>query len=128
MVIQQVSVFAQNKKGAVADILRILTEADIQILFFSIADTEEYGFLHLLVDDTIKAERALVDNGKAAHITDVLRITLEHIPGAFYKELKKLSDAGINVEYAYGYVGEAGVAYGIVNVNDTGEAERALDV
>jgi hypothetical protein len=127
MIIQQVSVFAQNKQGAVADVLRILTEANIQLLFFSIADTEEYGFLHLLVDDTAKAKQALIDNGKVPHVTDVLQIRLDHTPGAFYRELNKLSGAGINVEYAYGYVGEPGVAYGVVNVKDVHAAEQVLN-
>ena len=55
MAIRQVSVFIENRKGALADPLRALSEAGIGLRALSIADTSDFGILRIITDDNTKA-------------------------------------------------------------------------
>ena len=41
--IQQLSVFMENREGRLDEILKILSEAGVNIVALSLADTSEYG-------------------------------------------------------------------------------------
>ena len=59
MKIQQVSVFLENKPGRLSEPCQILAEAGINILTLSLADTQQFGILRLVVRDWEKAKEAL---------------------------------------------------------------------
>ena len=52
MIIQQLSVFLENKSGRLNEILDILGKANIRIIAATVADTSEYGILRLITSDT----------------------------------------------------------------------------
>ena len=64
MPIQQLSVLAENKPGAIIDITRALGEAGVDIRALSLADTSDYGILRLIVDRTDTARKALEARGE----------------------------------------------------------------
>ena len=48
MKLKQLSLFLENKPGALSEPCRLLAKAGISILTFSMADTREFGILRLL--------------------------------------------------------------------------------
>ena len=63
MAIRQVSVFIENRKGALADPLRVLSDAGIGLRALSIADTSDFGILRIITDDNTKAAYQLCEQG-----------------------------------------------------------------
>ena len=101
MKIKQLSVFLENKPGALSAPCRLLAKADINIQTCSLADTREFGILRLIVEDTDKARRLLQRNGFAVKVTDVIALEVDDKPGGLAAILDALEGTGINVEYAY---------------------------
>lgn len=103
MKIKQLSVFLENKPGALSAPCRLLAKADINIQTFSLADTREFGILRLVVEDSDKARRLLQRNGFAVKVTDVVALEVPDRPGGLAGILEALEGTGINIEYAYAF-------------------------
>ena len=101
MFIKQVSVFLENSAGRLQSVLQVLKNENINIVSLSVADTNDYGMLRMIVSDAGKAKEALKNAGLSAHLTDVVAIKLPHTVGSLSDVLTKVADAGINVEYMY---------------------------
>ena len=59
MKIHQLSVFLENKPGQLRAPCAALAEAGINIITLSLADTEQFGILRLIVEDWAKAKKVL---------------------------------------------------------------------
>lgn len=125
MMIKQLSVFVQNESGRLVNITDILQKANINISALSLAETEEYGILRMIVSDTEKAAEVLRANDYTVKISDVLCLITPDVPGALNEKLKTLAAEGINVAYMYGYSNE-GKARLIIKTNDQMRAEDLL--
>ncbi len=101
MYIKQLSVFIENREGRLEDVLDILKKNNINIISLSLADTEDYGLLRLIVSDPEAGKEALKSNGISAKLTDVLAIRLAHRVGQLQELLEVICKAEINVEYMY---------------------------
>ncbi len=101
MVIKQLSVFIENRKGRLEQVTEALKETGINIASFSLADTSEYGLLRMIVSSPEEGKRVLKEKGFSAMLTDVLAVKIEQKPGTLHEVLKLLSDAGFSVEYMY---------------------------
>src|SRR5208282_5613287 len=103
MKIKQLSVFLENKPGALSAPCRLLAKADINIQTCSLADTREFGILRLVVEETDRARRLLQRNGFAVKVTDVVALEVADRPGGLAAILDALDGTGISVKYAYGF-------------------------
>ena len=103
MIIRQMSVFVENKPGALAEVLATLKEHEVNIRAMAVADTADFGILRIIVNDPEKVEKILRGNGFTVKMTQVLTLTIADSPGSLYEKMKKLSDAGVNVEYMYAF-------------------------
>ena len=74
MTAKQLSVFIENRKGRLGEVLHYLKENNVNILSISLADTTEYGLLRLIVNDAQKARDVLYAEGFSSMLTDVLII------------------------------------------------------
>ena len=127
MTMKQLSVFVENKPGTLAEITGILGANDIDMCALSVADTERYGILRLIVNNPQKAEDALKAAGFKVSLTDVIAIAVSHNPGGLSEALKYVAQAGIAVEYMYAFVSpKADTAYVILRVQDNQKAILAL--
>ncbi len=125
--VKQISVFVQNEKGALVEVLNTLAEAHIEIRALSIADTKDFGILRMITDNNEKAALALAEGGFISTVTDVIAVCTSDRPGGLASEIKVLSDAGINLEYLYAFVAKSGKeAYVVIRVDDSEGAETAL--
>ena len=126
MVLEQLSVFSENRAGMLVEITSLLAEADIDIEALTIADTSEYGILRFIVDAPKKAMTVLKMGGFVATLTPVIALRMQNRPGALNGIAKALSEEGISIEYLYACVArEEGSAFVILRVEDT-EAAVAL--
>jgi hypothetical protein len=103
MKLKQLSLFLENKPGALSAPVKLLAEANINILTLSIAEARQYGILRLLVRDWKAAKRLLEKNGLLVKATDVLAIEVADRPGGLAGVLAALEEAGINLEYMYAF-------------------------
>lgn len=103
MKITQLSVFLENKPGRLSEPCRILSKAGINILTLSLADTQQFGILRLIVRDWQKAKTALEKDGEVVNVTEVVAIEVSDKPGGLSNILKLMEDAQINVEYMYAF-------------------------
>lgn len=127
MKIQQLSVFVENKGGRLAEITKVLAEADIDIRAISIADTSDFGILRLIVDRPDEAVKALKEANMTVSLTSVIAIGITDKPGEFAKAMKVLADENIVIEYMYAFISrDKGRAFVILRVNDEEQAVQAL--
>jgi hypothetical protein len=99
--LQQVSIYAENKKGVYRDITGLLCRNDINILGSVTNDSAEYGMVRMVVSDAEKAIKVLSEAGYMCKTTPVLGIETEDKVGALNNLLDALFDANINVDYIY---------------------------
>lgn len=124
MLLKQLSVFAENRYGAIRDITGVLSEAGVNIRAISIADTTDFGVVRLIVDKRKEAIAAFRNNGMTVIETDVIALAIDDAPGAFHAALTALTDSNIMVEYCYGFVSPIqGLATIIIKCDDQ---EKAL--
>lgn len=123
---KQLSIFLENRAGRLEEVLRVLTEENINILSLSMADTSEYGMLRLLVSDPEKGRAALKERGFSATLTDVLALKMEHKVGELHRVLRILCNAGVNIEYMYALCTETDEAAMALKVSDMEMAERLM--
>ena len=101
---EQISIFLENKSGRLAEVTKILGDADINIRALSLADTTDFGILRLIVNDNEKTKKVLKENGFTVGKTEVAAVEVPDHPGGLAKILNILEDAKINVEYMYAFV------------------------
>ncbi|MCE5186726.1 MAG: ACT domain-containing protein [Planctomycetaceae bacterium] len=104
MKITQISVFLENRKGRLYEICSMLGQAKINIRALTIAETETFGVLRMVVDKPAEAIELFRKNHVTANQADVVAVEVPDRPGGLANVLKMLSDRQVNVEYMYGFV------------------------
>lgn len=99
--LKQVSIFLENKKGRLKEVLKLLADNNIDIRALTIAETADYGVLRLVVDDADKAVEILKEKSFRVNITNVLGVEIQDISGSMYEFVNLLYQHNINVEYAH---------------------------
>ncbi|OGR39727.1 MAG: amino acid-binding protein [Desulfovibrionales bacterium GWA2_65_9] len=107
MKVDQLSIFLENRAGRLAEVTRILSEADVNIRALSLADTSDFGILRLIVSDFDKAKDNLKAGGFTVGRTTVVAVEVPDKPGGLHKILDMLRDAKVNVEYMYAFVNQS---------------------
>ncbi len=127
MAISQISVFVENKPGRMAKITGVLAECGVDIRALSLADTNDFGILRMIVDQPDKAVACLKEANITASITQVIGIGITDKPGEFSKALEKLGAVGIDVEYMYAFLSrDSGKAFVILRVKEIEQATEVL--
>ncbi len=108
MTIHQLSMFLENKPGRLSEPCHILAKAGINILTLSVADTQQFGILRLIVLDWERAKTVLEEAGCVVNITEVVATEVEDRPGGLTKILDIIETAGLNIEYMYAFTFRSG--------------------
>lgn len=103
MKIKQLSVFLENIPGQVGHPCKVLAEAGINIKTLSLADSEQFGILRLIVKDPDTAKDILQKAGCVVNTSDVLAIEVPDKPGGMAAILDALEQCDINIEYMYAF-------------------------
>ena len=126
MFAKQLSVFIENRKGRLSEVLNVLKANEVNIISMSLADTTEYGLLRLLVNDPVLGKEKLSENGFSTMLTNVLVLKISHEAGSLQNVLSMLTDEGVNIEYMYGLSFNKDDAAVVLKASDLQMADEAL--
>jgi hypothetical protein len=103
MKLQQLSLFLENRPGRLGAPLEAIAAEGINILTLSLADTEQFGILRLIVREWGQARRLLEQAGWVVNLTEVVAVDVLDRPGGLAAALKVIEGAGLNIEYMYAF-------------------------
>ncbi len=127
MAIKQLTVFVENKQGALVEVTDTLAKHSVNMRALSIAETQDFGMLRLIVDNESLAERTLTEEGYLIKVTEVVGVKISDEPGKLTEALACLDKAGINMEYLYAFMARTEKhAYVVLRVENNAIAEKAL--
>ncbi len=128
MSLKQLTIFVENKQGTLVNITDTLAKHDVNIRALSIADTQDFGILRLIVNDNDTALKTLAEEGYLIKTTDVVGVKIGDQPGKLSTALKVLDENNINMEYLYAFMSRTEKhAYVVLRVADNNAAEIALE-
>ena len=124
--LEQISVFIENKTGRLASVMEILKNNKVDIRALTIADTTDFGIIRIVVKDAKETLSVLKAQGCTATVTKVIGFTIPDYSGALYDVIDAFEEADINVEYCYSLMckrqGQADI---VVRVDNN---EKAINV
>jgi hypothetical protein len=103
MKIKQLSLFVENKPGHLLAPCRLLADHHIDLRALSVADTQHFGVLRLIVAEPDQAAKLLEDKGFVVKTTEVLAVEVEDRPGGLARVLAALEGSPLNIEYMYAF-------------------------
>lgn len=124
MTTKQITVFIENRKGRLGEVLDVFKLNGVNIFSLSLADTAEYGLLRLITDKPEEAKIALSETGYSSVISDVFIIKLPHTPGSLQTVLRVMGEEKLNVEYMYGLSFGGREASIVLKTSDERKAEE----
>ncbi len=127
MTSKQISVFIENRKGRLGEILDVLKSNDVNIVSMSLADTSEYGLLRIIADKPQEGKEALAAAGFSSMLTDVFIVQVPHTPGALHSILQIIAAEELNVEYMYGLSASGEQASLVVKTSDVEKADQVFE-
>ena len=127
MLVNQLSVFMENKEGRLEQVLETLKEGNININSLSLAETTDYGLLRMIVSDPETGKSALREKGFSAMLTPVLAVDVADEVGQLQVVLTKITQAGINIEYIYSMKAGTDGATIIIRTSDLEKTEEILN-
>lgn len=128
MAIKQLTVFVENKQGSLVSITDTLSKHEVNIRALSIAETQDFGMLRLIVNDTATAEKVLSEAGYLIKINEVVGVKIGDAPGKLSAALNVLDEKKINIDYLYAFMSRTKKhAYVVVRVEDNTAAEKAIE-
>jgi hypothetical protein len=98
---KQLSVSVDNKPGAVAEIVRTLANAKVNILALLAWAEGPSGTVQVIVEDARRAKKALDDARIAYQEMAVDQVELANKPGTLAKTLDQLAAKGVNLNAIY---------------------------
>ncbi|SHI53675.1 Uncharacterized conserved protein, contains tandem ACT domains [Anaerovibrio lipolyticus DSM 3074] len=99
--LQQISLFTENKQGGLVKITSVLAKSNINIYTMLANDSAEFGIIRLIVDRPDEAIKALKDAGYQCRLDKVIAVTMEDVPGYLDKILSSVDGANIDICYLY---------------------------
>ena len=125
--IKQISVFLENKTGALGEVVKFMAENNVNLRALSIADTEDFGILRIITDDPDSSIEKIKNAGYSAKLTNVLAVEIDDKPGSVSKIVDVLSTEGISIEYTYAFLSKkADRAYIIIRADNSEKASELL--
>jgi hypothetical protein len=128
MIATQLSIFAENKPGRLAAVTKVLAKEKINIRATTIATSDTFGVINLLVDDPKRAETVLTKAGMMVSLREVLAVLIEDKPGGLDRLTQLVARENVNINNAYGFVLESSEkAIFVVEVDQTKKTEDLLE-
>lgn len=128
MIAYQLSIFAENKQGKLANVTSVLASENISIRATTISTFDTFGVISLIVDDPKLAQSVLTEAGMTVHLRGVLAILIPDKPGGLDRLTQLLYKENININNAYGFVLESSQkAVFVVDVDQMEKTEKLLE-
>lgn len=125
--IEQISVFMENKSGRLYTLTKALGDAGIDLTMMTIADTAEFGIVRIITNQNEKALEVIKEAGFTARSTRLIGIAVDDRPNGLSQTLLEIQECGINVEYLYSIARtEKNAALILIKVENTNEVVKIL--
>ena len=125
-IMPQLAVFLDNRPGMLARLCKALAKQEINIIALSMLDTVDHAIIRMVVDKPDEAKRLLEKLPVMVQVRDVIFLDLPNQVGALAQLAERLTEAGINLEYAYSAGSATGPAGLILRTNDLEGTINAL--
>ena len=123
---REITVKLANSPGSLGRVAQVLGAERINMLAMSI---DPSGALRMVVDNPLHAAGTLRDQHYNVEERDVLYTAMPNEPGSLGRALRLLSDAGINVEYAYASgIDRVAMVSVVIGVEDAQRASFATGI
>lgn len=99
--VNQLSLFLENRPGTLAKVCAALARAKINILALSVSDAVDHAVVRMVVDKPARAIHLLGEHGVLVVERDVLMLEGRNKAGELATIAKKLARGKVNIEYAY---------------------------
>ena len=129
MFIKQISVFLENDPGTLRELTHLIGEGGIDLMALSIADTQNFGIVRLIVADNQidPALKILRDNGYTCRVNNVICAVVEDRPLGLHDLLVTIHNIGVSVEYLYSFLRATGdKALIILRLSEQDESVKKL--
>lgn len=126
MNIKQLSVFIENKSGALLRVFELLKEANIQLVATTIADTMDYGICRIICNEPQRAYDILKEAGVSVAVNDVFAVELDNHPGSAADAISLFAKEGIDLTYLYTFLFQ-GKGILIFRTNDRPRAQEIIE-
>jgi len=124
--ISQLLIQAEHKPGTLASICSEMAKKAVNITAIMAAH-DQPGGLRLVATPYTAARKVLDAMGLPYREEEAIAIRVSDRPGALGRATRKLADAGVNVQYAYGSIVKGSDrALIILGVEDVAKAEKIL--
>ena len=124
---RQISIFTENKKGAMHKLTMILQEAGINMSSLVANDSAEFGIARVLCNKPDEALARLTEAGYMCRIDNVLCVEIADEVGSLNRLLGDIHNANVNIDYMYVALStENGKALGVLRVPDIELVESML--
>ncbi len=125
--LEQISIFSENRKGALSKMTSILMENNINLQAMIVNDSAEFGIVRFLLEDGQKAQKILEQAGYLCHTDAVYAAVISDEVGGLNKLLKDVAETGINIDYIYmSHDRESGEPIAVFHSQDIEGVEEAL--
>ena len=125
--VRQISVFVDNKPNQLAGVMKLIKDSRINVRALSLADTNDFGILRMIVNDTDKAVETLKSASYVVTVTEIVAISIPDSPGQLSRVLDILGSRNVNLEYLYAFLGKSDRAVSfVIRVDDNDNASAAL--
>ncbi len=125
--LEQISIFLENKPGRLAAVMNVLGKANIDLRAFTIADTTDFGIVRIIAREPEKALAVLKENDFTAAANKITGFTIPDHPGEMNKVIEILQAGEVDIEYSYSFMGsrpdEADIA---IKTKDNEGTEKLL--
>jgi hypothetical protein len=122
----QLTLSLVSRPGTLATLTRTLADAGVNILALSAAETSGRGKIRLLVNDPVKARRALRKAKYRATEQPAFALRLRNKPGALARVAARLAKERINVRSIYATTAGRGAAGVVVTVGGNPSKARRI--
>ena len=100
-IVPQFAVFLDNRPGTLARLCQALAKAKVNLLALSVLDAVDHAVVRMVVDQPKEAEQVLSKLHAMIQRRDVILMDVPNHVGALADIAERLTEAGINLEYAY---------------------------
>lgn len=123
--ITQVTIFLENDNGRLAEAVRVISDAGLNMRALFLADTATFGLARIFCDKPHTAVERLQDAGMRASAASVVAVRVPDQPGALAQLLEYCDKQQFSIEYGYCFTVDDGTAINVLKINNP-DVEEAL--
>ena len=125
--IKQISIYTENRKGALRTLVGTLAQAGVDLRAFVTNENGEFGTVRILTDNDSLACSTLAEAGYLTKLTSVLAVEVSYSVGSLAGLLDVVEAANLNINFLYAAWDRAtGHPMIVLHTDDLAELESLL--